>query len=65
MTEQQATTIHIGSIVRQCGVRCKVLSVRLEGIAAPYFRMMSVEECTPAAEKAITGLTSYKLCDVV
>jgi len=55
MTEEQAHEINQGARVNYKGTIYTVASVRLTGIAAPYFRLNGVSD----------GPVSYRLCHVV
>jgi hypothetical protein len=54
MTEQEAQTIRQGNIVIYGGQPHRVESIRVRGIAAPYFRMTNLKTLEGV------GLTSYR-----
>ena len=61
MTEHDAKQIHTGDIVLYKNRRARVNSVRIKGIAAPYFRL-SDHETGHGIEDG--QLISYRLCGI-
>lgn len=52
MTREQAERLNIGDTITFRGIERTILSVKVRGIAAPYFRFTGPDG----------GLTSYSIC---